>query len=1077
MIPWSMKFSGIRDYPSTAMDLSGRNAHILITGPNGAGKSTITYCMGAVLYSSKVELDGLRSRNLGPDEVWKANIRLLFKNDGNQRIDAPDYIEFSLRIQQDPGQPIKKEFHISSGDVIDDWEETIRYTSGDRQYNFTAYKKDLQYKYKVDPDLFYLIWYQQEVNQFAVMHPEERFRIFAEMHGIDQVQRNWEESIEKLKEAQESLRLAENNVMYKNQLLNIKKTELDRYEDNKRRLLEGGKLYARSLLQMETHLQQHQKELTVHIEQLQLDSEQLVNHIDEFLVRETGMNERLSVIQLEIDDLDAEANRLEEFYSVIYEEILETQTVIDELEQELQEISKEKDRITRTEAEVEHQLIDVIAGIDEIEKQSEELQQQVVSCEEQQLANNKEIAALDYQIEQEKKQEKEHKERLIRYGGSYQVQEELDQLDELLHAAKDQRFEHLKRIDEFKEELIRLEEGQDWSKRQMESIAYFQSRGIQVYALRELLELDETTELKFEGKYNAIKYSMFFDDYRAVPPNDLYHVPLRKVIPDRSVTELSELHLRVKSGLKEEVIPHAMKALWWVEQFFKGKSVQLENGVLIDAMGVRGSQESKRYILSAHALVAHKQEIIKTIADLTHRFKQLEEQIQLRSKRHKELSSIIHQVREAEAFMTQEHVRIERARKLEEERVLREKLVELSHNLGEQKTVLMKRQFELERLQSELHKEAEFYVKLGQQKAKYELLFAKKNGLFGLKEKQDQLKQAIEHGEEKLEHLLKNRKTILRELEEVQHDKEREEYKLLQMKKQCESKKEFLDSVKGDLVMTMQEIETLKKLVPSIYEEAAQSLISELKESFTPNTSQRLSISKIRTNMERGRIEFDTARHEQHIDPQAPENYRVIQEEWHRLQDEHKRMSLLFEENQQRTEDLKDQLERTTNMRVIQIQKLFSSYMSQFQFEGEINWIQYEDSRKRARFELYIKARKEGHRGAMEDVSVKARGGRVGKGVSGGEESLSSLLFALALLQNLQTAPDFIVLDEFDSALDEQRKLKVFDLYASELERKLIILTPKSHEKSYLDRFSKAYVVHHDPTIPRSRVMGLLKNP
>ncbi|MNU11425.1 hypothetical protein D3C72_2592730 [compost metagenome] len=64
-------------------------------------------------------------------------------------------------------------------------------------------------------------------------------------------------------------------------------------------------------------------------------------------------------------------------------------------------------------------------------------------------------------------------------------------------------------------------------------------------------------------------------------------------------------------------------------------------------------------------------------------------------------------------------------------------------------------------------------------------------------------------------------------------------------------------------------------------------------------------------------------------------------------------------------------------------------------------------------------------------------------------------------------------MDEFDSALDEQRKLKVFDLYQQELKRKLIILTPKSHEKSYLDLFSKAYIVYHDPRIPRSKVTGL----
>jgi ABC-type iron transport system FetAB ATPase subunit len=111
----------------------------------------------------------------------------------------------------------------------------------------------------------------------------------------------------------------------------------------------------------------------------------------------------------------------------------------------------------------------------------------------------------------------------------------------------------------------------------------------------------------------------------------------------------------------------------------------------------------------------------------------------------------------------------------------------------------------------------------------------------------------------------------------------------------------------------------------------------------------------------------------------------------------------------------------------------------------------------------------------MEDVSTKARGGKVGKGVSGGEESLSSLLFALALLQNLSFKPGFIVLDEFDSALDENRKLKVFDLYVRELNRKLIILTPKSHEEHYLKRFSKALVVQHDPTIPSSKVVGIVK--
>lgn len=111
----------------------------------------------------------------------------------------------------------------------------------------------------------------------------------------------------------------------------------------------------------------------------------------------------------------------------------------------------------------------------------------------------------------------------------------------------------------------------------------------------------------------------------------------------------------------------------------------------------------------------------------------------------------------------------------------------------------------------------------------------------------------------------------------------------------------------------------------------------------------------------------------------------------------------------------------------------------------------------------------------MEYVSIKARGGRHGVGLSGGEKSLVSLLYALALLQTIQTNPSFLVLDEFDSALDEGRKVKVFDLYVQELRRKMIILTPKSHDEQYMNRFSKAYVIYHKPEIPASGIIKLKK--
>src|SRR5699024_10898027 len=113
-----------------------------------------TFCMGAVLYSSKVDIEGLKSNNLPTDQTWRAKIEFLFKNDGDVKVDAPTYVQFRLDIEQHPGEPIKKEFYIEEGDERDQWERTTKYTSG----NLFEYKNQLLYKYAVDPDSFYLIW-------------------------------------------------------------------------------------------------------------------------------------------------------------------------------------------------------------------------------------------------------------------------------------------------------------------------------------------------------------------------------------------------------------------------------------------------------------------------------------------------------------------------------------------------------------------------------------------------------------------------------------------------------------------------------------------------------------------------------------------------------------------------------------------------------------------------------------------------------------------------------------------------------------------------------------------------------
>lgn len=1065
MIPWRLKFSQIRDYPPTLIDLSGSNDHVLITGPNGAGKSTITFCMGAVLYSSKVDAEGLKSRNLLPNQTWKARISFLFKNEGWMKIDAPNFIEFTLTIVQEPGQPMKKEFSVSTGDKIDEWEETIRYSSGDRIHNFSAYKKDLQYKYKIDPDLYYLIWYQQEVNQFAVMSPEERFRIFSEMHGIDKVQRDWEESMEKVKEAEETVRIAETNVKLMKSDLSMKKSSLDRFLDNQKRLHEGGKLYVQSLLELEIHYKKELERLEEVLFQLETEMEEAK---DDVVLKRGLIEHEKKQLRTYKDTAEQFAGKLEEEKQLLAEtneNIKQMEFAIEELNKELEAITVRQNQIRRTEEEVRTELQHLTEQEKITNKQLEVTQTTLTSLNEDWKEKVNKIAGLDQQVKQDERLEKQHRERLTQYKSSHDVQEKINLLEQKVTNHKGDLYDLSRKQEQLSEELHLLREERELSGRQVESMKFFRVKGMKAYPLRELIELDEKAQLKDEQLFNAIKYTIFFNGKQVTPPNDLYHVPLMTVIPDRVVTELPSLHLQVKKGIYEEDQPHAMKALWWVAQFFKEGSVAIKNGIVVDPMGLRGTQEKDRYILSVKAIKSRKQEVEKELKELDAKIIFLEKEIKSSNKKIQELNSVIHQVKESEAFMIAEHERVLRKKKLVEENNAREEIDQEIIRLKESETKLVRLQISQENSRAVLEDEAAVYVELGKMKGKYEERNDLQNQCSAKKNFVKQIKRNIEELDEGAYEVENNIINSEREINKLTNSLEDAERNITAIVRQKNNRNEEKGTIENEIVQVMKELNDLQIIIPNIYAETTDQM----------SIDTLAKVAQTKQNCEKGKVMFDNARMETGIDPAAPENYETVKQEFERLENEYKRTIILLYQDKERTDNLKDKLETTINMRVLELQRQFKLYMGQFQFEGDISWDSYEDRRKRTHFSLYIKARKEGHRGTMEDVSTKARGGRVGKGVSGGEESLSSLLFALALLQNLQTSPGFIVLDEFDSALDENRKVKVFDLYEQELKRKLIILTPKSHEETYLDRYSKAFIVQHDPTIPQSKVVGIIK--
>lgn len=1062
MIPFRLQFSGIRDFLPSSLDLGG-DGHVMITGPNGSGKSTLTFCMGAALNSSKVDIEGLKSRNLPADQVWKAHVSILFKNEGPMKIDEPAYIQFTIYIVQEPGQPIKREFIIQKGAHAHEWEDTIKYTSGDRHHNFTAYKKDLQFRYKIHPDLFYLIWYQQEVNQFAVMNSEERFRIFSEMHGIDGMQRNWEESIEKVKDAKETMRQAEQNMLFHKQNLSILKTALDRFLNNQERLRTGGMQSLEALHSLELH---YKKEIKIHKRTLEEFQEELKETKDKtrlILAKKETITEKRIELENEKEELEQQLTELSEQLTDKETTLTTIVTERKALEQELEGLMAWQKRIERTEKEANLEFGRLAENESKMATEQKQLEDERKDKEQTRLNLITEKAELEAQIKQDEEQEKGHQEHLTQFGSSFLVQETIEELKETYKEKMDQLHKTNKEIKTLQAEEKALNEDRNVSVRQEQSLHYFRQRGMDAFPLRELIELDNAAKLSDENLFHSIKYTIFFNGKIASPPNDLYHVPLMNIVPERWRDNIPDIHLKVKTNIAEDKYNHAVKALFWVGQFFKDKEPAIDNGLLIDAQGIRGPQEKQTYILSARAIQIRMQEVANKLNDLNRRADFLQESSDAATEEFQYLNSEIQRVKEAEAFMTKRHEREQRKEKLRSAIDEINALTRVIDELHARSAKLMQTRATCKEQLNGVQKDLDFYKELGQSKEKYERLQHVRKREEQTAEEMKSLEFQINHLESALGKCSNAISKTKRKIDDTQQELEDRQREEKAVHNQQHMYTEQLGIYENELIKVMQHLTDMQNLIPDLYKE------------FTAQFDGKFEKSEeaLKNQLENAKITFNYARNEEGIDPAAKENYETAKTEYERLDHEFKQSKVLLEADIERTEKLKVDLETTINMRVLEIQKRFTIYMGAFQFEGDISWDSREDKQGRTHFHLYIKARKEGHRGAMEDVSLKARGGKVGKGVSGGEESLSSLLFALALLQNIETAPGFIVLDEFDSALDEHRKSKVFDLYVSQLQRKLIILTPKTHEEEYINRFQKAFVVQHDPRIPRSKVTGL----
>lgn len=1065
MIPWRLKFSGIRDYTPTVMDFSDKEDHILISGPNGAGKSTVTFCMGGVLYSSKVDLEGLKSNNLPTDQTWRARIELLFKNDGKVKVDAPRFVQFRLEIEQKPGDPVKREFYIQEGEVIDEWERETKYSSGDRNFNFTEYKNQIFYKYAVDPDEFYLIWYQKEVNQFAVMHPEERFRIFSEMNGIDKIQKNWEESKELVKETEQTMQEAESKQALNKLQLSQKKSELDRFYDRNTRLEEGFKQYISALKWLEKHHFNHINTLRDQIETLKADKEEMIAEKQQDAILQSNLKEQHGQFQVAISQMESHELELEDNLTNLQEETANHKEKMNAISKDVEEITKRVERIGMNEEELNKALVIAEEKYDSIVAAMNEKQHLLESNIHRLDEIPQQIAELKVKIDQDIAKEKEVQELMDTYNSSQAVHKEMEINDQRLENIKDEKEKIVTKKENLEKEVDNLRKNRVYSPRQEASIQHFEKRSIEVYPLRELVELDETARPNDEDLFNTIKYTLFVNKKIFVAPNDLYHVPLPNIVPEKTITHLPCKHLKIKE-VSNNLYPVAVKALWWIKSFFEQENPQIEKGILIDTKGIRGAQEEKRIILSDKVLKNYRVQVEEELELLNNKIRNLSNKIVELSRKNSTLFRRHEALKDAEAFFIGENDREWRKSKHDNLSFEKRKLEENRDEIQDKWNKLNMERADWNKSVLDLKNDQDIFIQYKKEKEKITELQRLKIDLTNLEIEKENRNAELEQLGSNLDLKRREEKKLNRDIEDLERligNKDRDieitEKQIQNRTEEYLTSEENYSSVKFDS----------QELLDSVNQEFIR-IANELTK--PPNVTK----SEAENMRERGKVQYSNAANETGIDEAAPENYQKMKEEYDRSATEVKKSKLLLEEYTERMHRLKEDLESTINSKVIGVNQKFVHYMSLFGFQGEIDWDMRTDRRNQIHYALYIKARKEGHRGNLEDVSIKARGGKVGKGVSGGEESLSSLLFALALLQTIQAAPGYIVLDEFDSALDEGRKDKVFELYEQELQRKMIILTPKSHEAEYLYHFSKAYVVHHNPNIPQSKIFKVRRN-
>ncbi|RKD25952.1 hypothetical protein BEP19_03235 [Ammoniphilus oxalaticus] len=1084
MYPVKMKIGGIRDISPVIIDLGDKEDLALFGGVNGSGKSTISFAAAYALGSDQISVDTLRSKSLDLfREIWQAHVEIIFHNpQGPDAIDAPEWVSLGVEITQKPNQQAFSKFFSKHGDAIDE-------LSLFRQFKTRVEtREEFELKYGVSPDKFFMFWYQNSITRFATMKDRERFEYVAEMYGLKDTQERWERAKFERKIAQEDFDRAKINLERERQRIVLAQKSYKMWESRNKLRKEGVEL-------KRSYLEEKKRLLSYHLDRLEQRLASL-NHTR--IKEEREVQQREETIEELTEAYNWEVDRQKKLQEEKRIEIADR----DQANQLLEQLRQEREELEKVTKEIEEKYR-YVRSAEILNKLNVELEQELQDLSRVILEMEDRVNTVDRYMSTSQ-----------RDNGKWEnvLRELQDKIDEWTTFLQNSQYDELKRrAYEVKEEYANiclelkdlLDNMQTWSMEQLElkrsrvvkiplqvkSIGHFKNEGFKAFAFGELFEILANQDYaRVESLLSGIKHSVFVCGPINESVTPLLHVSLqegltrkkaqglfRKKLPGKPLNQFLEWN-KVTYDLLTTGERESLSS--WVEQIHvitremepiyvdRGESYLLD-GQLHGPLGQSGA--------FAEGFAIGRRAWQKRFSLLKSRLVEGGFQKSLLTEKEKGL--------ELQWYASWDELKLyeERVNQLpiieKEREMARQTLDDLDQKLkhwGDQKSELsvetrrvLEKRKEKELQIDKVLEELEIHRQFGEMSVKLDRLREVRSAIEEKGHERDQMSYQINEFDRSIEQC-STKMTLARE-------------KKLSLNNEIVHLNSALQKIEDEHDDLQREINGMREEEKQLEQEEAEfnEMYSELIQPlppYEPLAFDSISEARLRNWADDSRRKLDEAL-SMSVDEFAEEKYFSIRDSFQKSQHETTVSETLFQRLLVEEEELRNHFRKTVHDRYQRINLHFSDYINRIGFRGRIEQIEPDEvdpRRQHYEWRLYI-ATKAGHDLEYLRPTESIRQ-KISSAPSGGEMAVISLVFALALLTDIEKRPPFYLLDEFDSALDEWRKGLVIDMYQEVLQRKLIIISPKSHSSDYLERFGIFYAIVSDQkenTKPISRVLRL----